>query len=303
MRNLSIDYLKVTLAYFVVLLHLEFLYSYYPEIGFILVNGLFRLAVPLFFIITGYYFSKITNIEELKIWGKRIFIMYAIWTIFYIPFWFRHLEDLTTVLTGYFTLWYLISLLLGGIILYIFKNIKTYLLLTIAFGLYLIGYILQQTGNIHYFSGNYDQTLNYFPTYRNFIFFSFPMLAIGYIINKFQIDKKYKPSLYLVAFSIITVLLEAYINYKYINSHEPIDLLLSLIYTPALIFLYIKNFIINGKNKELANFSTAIFLIHPFIIGLSGFLKISYPVIFVLTFTSIAAYILTLINKRFKFLL
>ncbi|WP_373369647.1 acyltransferase family protein [Acinetobacter seifertii] len=271
--------------------------------GFLLVNGLFRIAVPLFFIITGYYFAKITNFSELKAWGKRVLIMYIVWTAFYLPLWLRHLKDLTYIITGYFTLWYLISLLLGGILLFFFRKTKIHLLLFISFSLYIIGYILQQVGNIHYLSGTYDDALNYFPTYRNFLFFSFPMLAVGYILNKYQIEKKYKPSLYIIIFSIISVFFESYINYKYINSYEPIDLLLSLLYTPALIFLYVKNFKINGNNKELANFSTAIFLIHPFVIWLSGFLKSNYPVIFVLIFTSIFAYILTLVNKKIKYLL
>jgi fucose 4-O-acetylase-like acetyltransferase len=98
MRNLSIDYLKVALALSVVLLHLNFLRVDLPELGFILVNGVFRLAVPLFLIITGYYFTQITTFGKFKSWFFRILILYVIWMIFYLPYWFNPNDLLRTLL-------------------------------------------------------------------------------------------------------------------------------------------------------------------------------------------------------------
>ena len=47
MRNLSLDYFKVFLAFCVVCLHGGFFYDINEVIGYLHVNGLFRIAVPL----------------------------------------------------------------------------------------------------------------------------------------------------------------------------------------------------------------------------------------------------------------
>ncbi|WP_168379763.1 acyltransferase family protein [Acinetobacter cumulans] len=135
MRNLSIDYLKVMLAFSVVLLHVHFLREEIPQLGFVLVNGIFRLAVPLFLIITGYYFTQITSLEKFKSWFLRILILYVVWMIFYIPFWVRPsniIETLLNIPIGYFILWYLVGVMFGGLLLYFSKNLKPKYLLTLA---------------------------------------------------------------------------------------------------------------------------------------------------------------------------
>ena len=82
MRNLSVDVLKIVMAIFVVLLHMHFLKNVYPTLSYVLVNGLFRLGVPVFLIVTGYYFYFVDDILKLKKWLVRLFILYAIWTVF-----------------------------------------------------------------------------------------------------------------------------------------------------------------------------------------------------------------------------
>ena len=56
MRNLSLDILKIIMAFFVVFLHMHLFKEVYPSLSYVLVNGLFRLGVPTFLIISGYYF-------------------------------------------------------------------------------------------------------------------------------------------------------------------------------------------------------------------------------------------------------
>ena len=60
-RKTSIDLLKITLAIFVLLIHCNFLIDYNKALNFLTVQGLFRIAVPLFFIINGFYFEKIID--------------------------------------------------------------------------------------------------------------------------------------------------------------------------------------------------------------------------------------------------
>lgn len=57
-RNLSLDFLKIVLSFFVVGLHCSFLIDVNTDAYFATVRGIFRLAVPIFLIISGYYFLR-----------------------------------------------------------------------------------------------------------------------------------------------------------------------------------------------------------------------------------------------------
>lgn len=307
MRNLSIDYLKVALALSVVLLHLNFLRVDLPELGFILVNGVFRLAVPLFLIITGYYFTQITTLGKFKSWFFRILILYVIWMIFYLPYWFNPNDLLRTLLDipiGYFVLWYLAGVIIGGSLLFFCRNMDSRYLLILAVFLYLVGYLLQQIGNLHVFTGIVDKLLNWYPISRNFLFNCFPLLAIGFVIKNKDLDLKINISLGMVLFSIFLVIWESYMNYRFISVDESLDHLLTILIVAPIIFIYVKNIKIMGNNKNLALFSTAIFLIHPFFINVQSILSIEISkALFVLISSLIAGWILVLLNKKLKYLL
>ena len=69
-RNISIDLLKLALAVCVVFLHTHIFYDYSSLLEHSLVQGLFRIAVPVFLVITGYYFLYIDNFNKFKKWLK-----------------------------------------------------------------------------------------------------------------------------------------------------------------------------------------------------------------------------------------
>lgn len=307
MRNLSLDYLKVILAFMVILLHVKLINELSPEVNFIFVNGIFRLAVPIFLIITGYYFSQITNLKKLKKWFIRIFILYVLWMSIYSYFWLDiHNLKLTliTLFTGYFVLWYLIGMIFGGLLLYYSRNLEKKYLFSFAISLYIFGYMIQQLGNMHIFTGNLDRILNWHPISRNFLFNCFPLLAIGYLIKKTQLDEKYTPPLYMVIILIFIIIIESYLNYHFISKTEPLDHLLTLLIVSPLIFIYVKNKKILGHNKYLASFATAIFLIHPLFINIYEYISIDMSKItFVLTASIILSLILVIINNKIKYIL
>src|SRR5690606_23928386 len=148
-------------------------------------------------------------------WFFRILILYVIWMIFYIPFWFKIDNLVGTLLNipiGYFVLWYLSGVMFGGILLYFSRNLESKYLLALAIFLYLSGYFLQQIGNLHIFTGTVDKLLNWYPISRNFLFNCFPLLAIGFLIKKMNLDQKNIP-ISVVLFSMFLVVLESYMNY------------------------------------------------------------------------------------------
>lgn len=61
----------------------------YPALGFLLVHGICRLGVPLFLMISGYYFFRTDNFAKFRHWFVRIGLLYLVWMAAYLPFWYR----------------------------------------------------------------------------------------------------------------------------------------------------------------------------------------------------------------------
>lgn len=307
MRSLSIDILKIVLAFFVVCLHLHILRDNYPSLSYVLVNGLFRMGVPVFLIISGYFFFYINDPVKLKKWSFRIFLLYAIWSLIYIPLWKEDEGYIMNILFGYHHLWYLIGTLCAGLLLYVLKDISAEKLFLILTACFCCGYLIQYLGNTHYFEGETDVIFNLFPTYRNFLFVCFPFLGIGFLIKKLGIDVKLKPSLAVVLLSAGAVIGEAFLSEKvlHLQKKESIDLLFSLLIACPLVFLYCKNITAKTDSRILASISTAIYLIHPLVIEWvykSGYFTSFQDVIFVGVLLA-ASLILVFLNRKLKYLL
>ncbi|WP_315058442.1 acyltransferase family protein [Chryseobacterium indoltheticum] len=303
-RNLSIDVLKIILAFFVVFLHMNFLKETYPLLSYILVNGLFRIAVPVFLVITGFYFFHIDNAKKLKKWLFRTFLLYAIWMLIYVSYWKDNEQIWLTIIFGYHHLWYLIGTFFSGLILYFLRNQSSRLLLTLAIFLFLFGYVVQVLGNLHYLNTESDSLLNDYLLYRNFLFVCFPFFTIGFLINKHRIDiSTYKNSSLLVILSILGVIAEAFFNYNYISS-ESTDILFSLIFASPLLFLYCQKIYIKTTSKVLASLSTAIYVVHPLIMKSEFYKEIqSFKILIFLAILLPVSFGLVYLNRKLKYLL
>lgn len=303
-RNLSIDVLKIILAFFVVFLHMNFLKETYPVLSYILVNGLFRIAVPVFLVITGFYFFHIDSAKKLKKWLFRTFLLYAIWMLIYVSYWKDNEQIWLTIIFGYHHLWYLIGTFFSGFLLYFLRNQNSSWLLTLAIFLFLFGYVVQVSGNLHYLNTESDSLLNDYLLYRNFLFVCFPFLTIGFLINKHRIDiSTYKNSSLLVILSILGVIAEAFFNYKYISS-ESTDILFSLIFASPLLFLYCQKIYIKTTSKVLASFSTAIYVVHPLIMKSEFYKEIqSFKILIFLAILIPVSFGLVYLNRKLKYLL
>lgn len=308
MRSLAIDLLKIVLAFFVVGLHMHFLRKSFPELSYVLVNGLFRLGVPVFLIISGFYFYFVNDVVKLKKWLIRIFLLYAIWSIVYIPLWKKG-EVFSNIVFGYHHLWYLIGTCFAGILLYLVRNsnFKSIVFLIALF--FLCGYTLQFLGNSHYFSGETDVFFNLFPLYRNFLFVCFPFLAIGFLIKKYEIDVKRKPSFGLVLLSVLAVVAEAFFNIKVLKLplKDSVDLLFTLLLACPVLFIYCKNLPFKTESKILASFSTAMYLIHPllmfYIFKSKNVTILKYEDLLFFSALIISSLLLVFINKKLKYIL
>jgi hypothetical protein len=303
-RNLTIDILKIILAFFVVFLHMNFLKDTYPILSYVLVNGLFRIAVPVFLVITGFYFFHIDNTKKLKKWLFRTFLLYAIWMLIYISYWKDNDQIFLTIIFGYHHLWYLIGTFFSGIILFLLRKQNSSILISLAVFLFLIGFAVQVLGNLHYFEKEQDSVLNMYLLYRNFLFVCFPFLTIGFLINKHQLDlSKYRYSYLSVILSVFCLIGEAFLDYYWIGS-ESTDILFSLLFACTLVFLYFKNIYVKTNTKILANLSTAIYVVHPLIMKSTFYEELqSFKILIFLAILIPISFALVYLNNKLKYLL
>ncbi len=202
-RNLKVDQLKLLCAFFVIYVHCS-------PTGIVgeNVSAVVRSAVPIFFIITGYFY-KFSN-QKGKKWSqiKHIFVLcfianlgYLVWNII---LQILHGNSIKHYLLGILEpkvlikflifnespvgvhLWYLSALLYGLVILYLFRSklcekifyisIPVLLMVDLIFGKYSLVIFERQ-----------------FPVFfvRNFFFVALPYLGIGIFLRekKFFLDK------------------------------------------------------------------------------------------------------------------
>jgi len=82
----SLDLTKFIASICVVALHADALWDFSPMANSLICCGLFRLAVPLFFVISAFFFfGKEVTWEGTKKYIKRLLVLYAAWFIVSIP--------------------------------------------------------------------------------------------------------------------------------------------------------------------------------------------------------------------------
>ena len=194
----ALDVAKFISAFLVVCIHTGPLLDVDATGNFILVQILARLAVPFFFVASGFlFFRKLDfkreyndyeNKAQLKHYLWRLCKIYIIWTILYLPFTYLLLkgQDGITVnsvllyvrdffFTGsFYHLWFLPALLVAVPVVYICL-FKLGLGKTILFGflLYLIGMQIPGIQSV------YQAYLQVFSTTRNGLFFGVMFIAMG----------------------------------------------------------------------------------------------------------------------------
>lgn len=311
-RNLSLDILKLFLAFMVVGLHANFLADISPLGSFLTVNGVFRIAVPIFLLINGYYFCLVLSKGKTTFWLKRLLLLYISWMALYSVFWLKipafSLEVLgnlvRVVIFGYGHLWYFSGLLLSSILLLLLRKsvLSTFLyLITFTF---ICAVIFQYLNNYYVFE---TSILN--EIVKSHIYISaFSFFVLGFSINKYNLyDKVTVKLLSLLCLAGFVVLLgEAYFNYNVMGFRGGINIYFSLIFICPVILLLFLKLNVQGVSKSFAMYSTGIYLIHILILAIfSKYTSLSETKLtFIVILASIiASYFLIKLNKKIKFIL
>lgn len=292
------DIAKMVFAFFVVCIHTGIAL---PGIDLYFMQGLFRVAVPCFFFLAGYFlFGKIpagkpldeSSSKTVRKYIIRIFVMYVIWSIFYlitvqVPGWLKNgfsLMDLviyaeyaTVRGDSYLHLWYLSSLYTGVALLYLFKKwFSTKVTLVISIALFVIGLFLQPyyfvvapvVENIPVARMAFHDVFNRFiGSPRCGVFFGFMFVTLGAFFAEHKKVLNRWISLAGVIISLALSMAEITLIDRNWFWGEGTYGALQISHIPLIIclFCFLRSFdnIKVGHVKEIRSVSTLIYLLHP----------------------------------------
>lgn len=201
----AIDCFKILMAIIVIAIHTNPQNSFdNATLKFFFFN-IYEIAVPFFFTTSGFLvWNKIHNASKedklvrIKKWISKTFRLYWVWTLIYLPFTIYgfYLDGIGIVKSIIFffrnfllvgqnfwswPLWYLLGMLVAGLILYIIVKyeIKDYVIYFIAFILAIIGALLNYFHECGIMSIIVEPYFKLFNTTRNGFFEGFPYIVIG----------------------------------------------------------------------------------------------------------------------------
>lgn len=302
-RNTGLDFLKFICCFLVICIHTPF-----PETTGKIVTTIARIAVPVFFMITGYFYSytkkkggetrQIIKIAKLFIGSNALYLLYGIFIKIIKG------KEIIQILRGYFYpksliafiflnespfsghLWYLGAILYVLIIVYCFEKkcnieklyyiIPILLLMDLVFGKYSL-LILGKS----------------FPyiLVRNFLCVGLPYFLIGDMISKIK-PKIKSSSLYLLVFAFIFITLSESFLLRTFNLGAPRDHYISTTFLSIFVFLFWVNYNNMTDNKLYqkccfigSKLTLYIYIIHPIIISKLSVIENGYSVNIILNYT------------------
>ena len=235
-RNITLDYFKIIISILVITIHVQPLF--YPDspLGWLISNGIARVAVPCFFIINGYFLgNKISNNKAVFNYIVKLIIIYLVWILIYSG----GLADkelkmsLILFVFGYTHLWYVVALIIGTLLLFginkIIKNKNKILLICTL--LFFTGATIQTFMDI-------NSVIDLFKT-RNGLFVGLPFIFLGNYIRSYEEKlNKISNSIILVLLIVFTIVLLGE-SYYCLVTQAGKDLFFSLIMVCPLALIYI----------------------------------------------------------------
>lgn len=313
-QNHNIDVLKYLMSVMIIMIH----------VGYSIELPILRAAVPVFFIISSYFFFKkistLSSEEQNKVWInfiKRALKLYLFWFIVLLPVtivalrWFQ--DDIFTITwnlvrgltigSTFLASWYISAYIIGISLIYKFRRYK-YLVGFISLGCYILCTI----------SSNYCNLLDIQCIKWDgvSIYNSFPVGLIFIFIGKNLADKKKLPITIGIAGTIIgfaLLSLENYLIVKY-NLRKADDCYVSLLVLSPSIFILFNSLPnrIKTSTKYIRNMSTIYYCSHYSMIVVIGVIVGALPKFQLFTFTWLTVTFLSFLllylssMRRFSFL-
>lgn len=338
----SFDVAKFICSVLVVMIHVapfgvQETTNVFSHMNYLLRQGLCRMAVPLFFVFSGFFLYRKTPSDKFdfsptKKYLLNVLRLYILWSLIYLPSnlktilsnphgalhgWLKYIRNFI-FLGSYTHLWYLPALLTAVLItsflLYKKWSPKKILLTSCVFYFFgLLGNayfgIIRPLCSIPFIGKTLELYFKIFDTTRNGLFFGFFFVALGMYLSKNDILIKSKKALLLFIMSVLLLITEVSLLKKF-NIADDCSVILSTIPCSLFGFLYLKT--IELKDSPVYIFmrkiSSLIFYGHPFVLKVSlitsSILKVNIlntPFLFLLVLSVtilIAIAIIKLSDKR-----
>jgi peptidoglycan/LPS O-acetylase OafA/YrhL len=290
-----VDVLRLVFAIGVAAIHTMAFQSINEDLRIATSMGICRIAVPFFFIVSGYFlYNRINSEKEPKATLKRLLILYWVWVgiefITLLPMVLSSLNMPAIIIvkrlllmgvTG--SLWYISSLIITiFIIAPLLKRDKIIPLLIIGAILYLFG----TTGDTYY--GFFQNTMVSSLNNAYVSVFMMPQVGIteailfvtlGAVVNKYKLNEKIKKAGLLSIISIILLLIETFVLNK-TGIAKDANMYLSAIIAAPVIFIWALNYdknILPKFSKACREYSLGIYCSHQIImINLAIFIPVLY---------------------------
>lgn len=288
--NSAVDYLKFIFVFCIVSIHLPLFESVNKDLSFWFNQVVCRLAVPFFFLCSGFFAAGKTE-DRLKFsaYLKRLVILYLFYTALFLPqivylamqsdrsFGAEVLEFIRDffLVGSYGPLWFYPALIGAMVLLWLLTSVcklRRGALLAVASVLYALGVC----GNTYqaFFLGlpGVGSVLNgyltVFETTRNGLFFGLFFLSVGYCLRKPARSVPKKVSLPLFVLGFLLMFLEKAAAVHFVETTEN-DMLFTLPLAVIPLFLFVCA--MPGTEKQqrvgvyLRKLTTVVFGIHTFI--------------------------------------
>jgi surface polysaccharide O-acyltransferase-like enzyme len=189
-RSLSVDALRLCLAVMVVFLHCNPASDLSPLLSYVTGNGLYRVAVPAFFMLSGYFFFSAVQAGRALAYVRRIALLYGLWMLLYLPYWYgalrveAPLRGLLLLTFGWWHLWYLISLACCALLTLWLRSWSTRSLLGLAAVLFTMGVAVMYAMLMRWLvpEGTFPGPGNWLN--RNGLFLGLPFFLAGFVVRR-----------------------------------------------------------------------------------------------------------------------
>lgn len=280
----GIDYFRFIAALLIVAIHTSPLSSFSETGNFIFTRIVSRVAVPFFFMTSGFFLiSRYTcNAEKLGAFIKKTTLIYGVAILLYIPInvyngYFKMDNLLSNIIKDIvfdgtlYHLWYLPAAIVGAVIAWYLVKQWAY---RKAFAVTLVLYIVGLFGDSYYGIAENIPSLNSFyhlifqvsDYTRNGIFFAPIFFVLGGYISDNKDKLSFKKSIigFTTCFSLMFA--EALTLHRFeLQRHDSMYVFL----LPSICFLFYFLMHFKGKNRaQLRTISLIIYIIHPFVIVL-----------------------------------
>jgi len=308
LKTINIDILRLLAAIMVVAIHTYPLMSINNDLDYLVTRIAFRIAVPFFFMLTGYFLlpKAFANKINLKKYIIKILKLYILATIIYLPLniyigYFQNNNILSIIkdllINGtFYHLWYFPALLTGILIIYFsHQKIGKRLTLPIVFILYFLGLFgdsyFKITQTIPLLRKFYNLIFYIFDYTRNGIFYAPIFIYFGFLLHAKKQPISFKKNLVLIFINYLFLLIEGMILY-YLKIPKHTSMYIFLL--P--VSFYIFNLIVNTKlteNKNIRKLSNYLYILHPLFITIVHWVLKYIPLTIINN--SVVNYILVLI--------